>query len=753
MKRSKPITPFRLLVGLVLLALAPAALAQGSYGASRSGLDLMDVDLMFIGAHPDDDGSIMATFARYLLDEGYKGTVVTLTGGEGGSNATGPELGRPLGLIREEEERRALALVGVDSPHWLGLRDFYFTLSAEETERMWGGDAFICDVVRLVRLRRPEVILTMWPGPGTHGNHQEAGRAATVAFDRAGDPSFCPEQITEEFLAPFTPLKLYYGAGSDDATVAIPTDDFSRSAGVRYADLKALAQRFYRTQGWDQFRTVPVEQAGPERFMLVRSRVPVAEEESHLLEGAVKPAGTSPAGVRLEVAPESYGVGLGVPVTVTVTLENGTDSAFENTRLSLAAPAGWSVAEGETEVGTLEPGASTQAEFTLTAEPEAAGGGSAELVASYAAEQDGNTVRGSNAGRVRAVAPVEATFKPLFDVAGYRDFAAATQTEWVIPTLPTRLPLVIGQANPVVIEVTNHTDDTASGSLAFELPEGVRAEGETDYEVAAGETRELSVDFVVDEGVLSEGRHAVVVPVAVTTSAAGAQSRDEADLYALPALAIQRAQSAPEIDGDLGDMAGAALAQVSSSDRWQGRTDDDGDSSATVYLSYDDDNLYVGMEITDQTVVCNIAPDDVRGFHRSDAVFISVDPSGDSQDTSTVYQLGVFPCTTEGFGAVAARDADADQGPIAQTAPDTRVASARTESGYTIEASIPWREMPSAPVLGGGAALRLNVTVFDGDLEAAEAGANIRESSLSWSAFNLGGKQFLPYLWPLVTLE
>lgn len=143
---------------------------------------------MFIGAHPDD-ASVMATFARYLLDEGYKGTVVTLTGGEGGGNATGPELGRPLGLIREEE-RRALALVEVDSPHWPGLRDFYFTLSAEETERMWGGDAFICDVVRLVRLRRPEVIVTMWPGPGTHGNHQEAGRAATVAFDRAGDPGF-----------------------------------------------------------------------------------------------------------------------------------------------------------------------------------------------------------------------------------------------------------------------------------------------------------------------------------------------------------------------------------------------------------------------------------------------------------------------------------------------------------------------------------------------------------------------------------
>src|SRR5882672_8049057 len=112
-----------------------------------SGYDLMDVDLMFVGAHPDDDTGILATLARYLLDEGYSGTVVTLTGGEGGGNAIGRQAGRSLGIIREEEERRSLALAGVRHPHFLGLRDFYFTLSAEETEARWG-QSFVCDVVR-----------------------------------------------------------------------------------------------------------------------------------------------------------------------------------------------------------------------------------------------------------------------------------------------------------------------------------------------------------------------------------------------------------------------------------------------------------------------------------------------------------------------------------------------------------------------------------------------------------------------------
>ncbi len=181
----------------------------------------MDVDILFVGAHPDDDTGILATFARYLLDEGFRGTVVTATGGDGGGNAIGSEAGPSLALIRKEEERRALALVGVDSPSFLALPDFYFTLSAEEAEEKWG-KSFVCDVVRHVRLERPEVIVTMWPGPGTHGQHQMAARAATIAFEKAPDSSFCPEHLAREFLRPFTPLKLYYYDRGGPTAVADP---------------------------------------------------------------------------------------------------------------------------------------------------------------------------------------------------------------------------------------------------------------------------------------------------------------------------------------------------------------------------------------------------------------------------------------------------------------------------------------------------------------------------------------------------
>ena len=325
-------------------------------------------------------------------------------------------------------------------------------------------------------------------------------------------------------------------------------------------------------------------------------------------------------------------------------------------------------ATGDTSFATLEPGASAEANFTVTAGEGVETSGSTALSTNYRATWDGRTIEGSNNGYVRAVAPVQVAFKPLYDVAGYLAYAKETQTEQVIPTLPTRLPLLIGQDNPVTVTVTNRSDAAASGSLSFELPTGVTVSGTTDFEVAAGESKDLTVTFQVSDAALPETRHSVTEPLTVSANINGVTSSDEANLYALPTLNVSRIASAPTIDGDLSDWQDAASGSLSSLDTWQGKTEGDADSSGTFNLGYDDENLYVGLNVTDQTVVCNIAPDNVRGFHRSDAVFVSVDPSGTSEDTSTVFQLGLFPCTTDGFSAVAARDADANQGDAAATA-------------------------------------------------------------------------------------
>jgi hypothetical protein len=228
-------------------------------------------------------------------------------------------------------------------------------------------------------------------------------------------------------------------------------------------------------------------------------------------------------------------------------------------------------------------------------------------------------------------------------------------------------------------------------------------------------------------------------------------SQDTAELYLLPSLSMPRATSLPRIDGDLSDLQSFARGEISHEDLWWRRKPEGPrDSSASFFLAYDEGSLYAGIEVRDDVVVCNIAPDDIKAQLRSDAVGITVDPSGESRDTSTTLQAAAFPCTTDGFGARGFRDADARQGLMEETAPGMEVASQRTESGYTLEFKIPWSAMPREPRPGDE--IGLNIVVYDGDARDARVGANVSESGIAWAAFEWGGKQALPYLWPRVVL-
>ena len=96
------------------------------------------LDVLFIGAHPDDESGLLAAFGRWRHECGVKVGVVSITRGEGGGNAVGSEDGPLLGLLREREERSALSLVGVERFFYLDKVDFYYTVSAPLTARVWG---------------------------------------------------------------------------------------------------------------------------------------------------------------------------------------------------------------------------------------------------------------------------------------------------------------------------------------------------------------------------------------------------------------------------------------------------------------------------------------------------------------------------------------------------------------------------------------------------------------------------------------
>jgi hypothetical protein len=133
----------------------------------------------------------------------------------------------------------------------------------------WNHGAALDQAVRLIRLTRPEVILTWLPlyvSGENHGDHQAAGVIATEAFDMAGDATAFPEQVAAprdanniynltEGLHPWQPKKLYYFSDASHTEFEngkgpqYKTDDIAPGRNVPYYRLSAEELSSHLTQG------------------------------------------------------------------------------------------------------------------------------------------------------------------------------------------------------------------------------------------------------------------------------------------------------------------------------------------------------------------------------------------------------------------------------------------------------------------------------------------------------------------------
>src|ERR1700753_3933819 len=186
-----------------------ADIDRGSAGLTRWLHALKTrASLMMVTAHPDDeDGGMLALETR---GEGVRGILMTLTRGEGGQNAMSPDNYDALGLVRTQELLAAGRYYGVDQ-YFARAIDYGFSKTREEALEKWDHDRVLSDVVRVIRMTRPLVITSVFVGAATdgHGNHQVAGEVAQEAYLAAGDPNRFPEQIRDEGLQPWKPLKVY----------------------------------------------------------------------------------------------------------------------------------------------------------------------------------------------------------------------------------------------------------------------------------------------------------------------------------------------------------------------------------------------------------------------------------------------------------------------------------------------------------------------------------------------------------------
>jgi LmbE family N-acetylglucosaminyl deacetylase len=277
--RSRPFFSRHHLPALVVLVLAalwlilPAQpLAEGITDArGEVGLALMLRKLASVGtvmhitAHPDDENN--GLMAMQSHGDGLRVVLATATRGNGGQNEIGPELFEALGVLRTEELLAAHHYDGAEQ-FFARAVDFGYSFSVEETLEKWGKEEIVGDYVHLMRLTRPDVVITMRPdGAGGGQHHQTSARIGLEAFHEAGDSTKYPEQITEG-LRPWRPLKIYesrfYGFFRGDQTpppdmklVAADANVYDPLLGKTYAEIGSEARAMHKCQGFGQLLALP----------------------------------------------------------------------------------------------------------------------------------------------------------------------------------------------------------------------------------------------------------------------------------------------------------------------------------------------------------------------------------------------------------------------------------------------------------------------------------------------------------------
>lgn len=165
------------------------------------------------------------------------------------------------------------------------------------------------------------------------------------------------------------------------------------------------------------------------------------------------------------------------------------------------------------------------------------------------------------------------------------------------------------------------------------------------------------------------------------------------------------------------------------------------------YAKWDDQYLYLAADVADEYVVVNIAPQDKGAYYRTDSIEFYLDP-GRAGSQAGLMKLAILPFDTEG-NVEAVRHEDARPGPVAVTNPGIKVASKRTDKGYSIEVAIPLADLgiEAQP----GVTLGFSQTIHNSNAKNAKVGEYVRTNMLAWN--NLPEVWAHPEYWGELTLQ
>jgi LmbE family N-acetylglucosaminyl deacetylase len=188
-------------------------------------------------AHPDDlEYGTAAAIARWT-DQGKEVVYCLVTSGEAGIDTMRPVDAR---AVREEEERRSAALVGVETVEFLGFPDGILEYGVPLRRA----------IARVVRQHQPDIVITSnfqatFPGGYLNqADHIAVGRATLDAVRDAGNRWVFSEHI-DEGLQPWGGVKVVLAAGSPDGAHGVDvTDTYERGlASLRAHEVYLAALR------------------------------------------------------------------------------------------------------------------------------------------------------------------------------------------------------------------------------------------------------------------------------------------------------------------------------------------------------------------------------------------------------------------------------------------------------------------------------------------------------------------------------
>jgi LmbE family N-acetylglucosaminyl deacetylase len=256
---------------LLLAMLYPGAWAQEGPQQVRRADDRYKTDILIVVAHPDDEAFFTPYAAKAIYDMHKTVAVIFTTHGTSGLNHFSREHGPAMAEEREIEARQACAQLKIDHVWFLDGKD---TRSQDPLISLsnWGHGENLEKLVGLIRLIRPEIILTHLPGMfigENHGDHQATGVLVSEAFDLAANPAVFPSQLAGESprtylsnLQPWQPKKIYFGSDANNQKQFEGTGptyspvEVSPSQHKPYWLLALRAATSHRTQSGDDLQNL-----------------------------------------------------------------------------------------------------------------------------------------------------------------------------------------------------------------------------------------------------------------------------------------------------------------------------------------------------------------------------------------------------------------------------------------------------------------------------------------------------------------